>query len=118
MPKRKVGPSPAAPFPPMTPSCDSASPAPVSRTNASAPLRAWFLLVERVEHDQDDLARRTQLMRDLADLLHDPGFPTNLRAEAMALMGRMARRSLDDSPCQRGLVVMRGRFSSRHGRLG
>ncbi|HEU4407655.1 MAG TPA: hypothetical protein VFS43_20490 [Polyangiaceae bacterium] len=118
MPRRKVGHSPVASLAPLASSGDSANSSPASGTSAGPVLRAWYLLVERVELDQDDQARRTQLMAELAQLLHAPAFPASLRAEAMGLMGKLARRSQADSPCQRGLVIMKDRFSSRHGRCG
>jgi hypothetical protein len=118
MPRRKVGHSPAASFAPLAPSGDSANSTPASGTSAGPVLRAWCLLSERAEIDMEDQTRRTQLMAELAQLLHDPAFPAGLRPEAMNLMGKLARRSSEDSPCQRGLVVMQGRFSNRHGRCG
>lgn len=118
MPRRKVGHSPAASFAPMESTSDLANSTPASGTNASPVLRAWCLLTERAEIDQDNQARRTQLMAELAQLLHDPTFPAGLRPEALNLMGKLARRSNAASPCQSGLLVMKGRFSSRHGRHG
>jgi hypothetical protein len=83
-------------------------------------LRAWYVIVERAEIEckADDQDERTRLMGELARILHEPTFPDALRTEAMALMGRLARRTAAESPCQRGLVVMQGRFSNRHGRTG
>lgn len=118
MPRRKVGHSPAASFSPVASSCDPTQSTPPSGTSAGPVLRAWYLLVERVEIDENDQERRTRLMGDIAALVHDPAFPPTLRPEAMVLMGRLARRAHADSPCQRGLVIMRGRFSNRHGRVG
>jgi hypothetical protein len=116
MPKRKVGPSPLASCSPLA--APGHDPTPPSGTSAGPVLRAWYALIERAEREADDQARRTQLLAELAQLLHDPGFPGPLHVEAMALMGRLARRNLAESACQSGLVVMRGRFSTRHGRVG
>ena len=120
MPKRKVGPSPAASCSTPRSSSDSANFTPPSGTTAGPLLRAWNAIVERaeVEIKADDSDERTRLMGELAQLLHDSTFPPPLRTEAMALMGRLARRSTAASPCQRGLNIMQGRFSNRHGRLG
>ena len=120
MPKRKVGPAPAAPYSPPGSSSDSANSTPPSGTSAGPLLRAWYAIVERaeVEIKADDPDERTRLMGELAQLLHDSTFPAPLRVEAMALMGRLARRSNAESPCQRGLQIMQGRFSNRHGRVG
>lgn len=118
MPKRKVGPTPAASFQPMASTSESGTSTPASGTSAGPVLRAWYVLIERADIVADDQDRRTELMAELAQLLHNPAFPAALRPDAMLLMGRLARRSTEDSPCQRGLVVMRGRFSTRHGRTG
>lgn len=116
MPKRKVGPSPAVSCSPSAgPAYD---PTPPSGTSAGPVLRAWYELTERAERDADDQALRTRLLAEIAQLLHDPVFPAALRADAMALLGRLARRAMAESACQSGLVVMRGRFSTRHGRPG
>ncbi|MCU0687365.1 MAG: hypothetical protein MUF34_34820 [Polyangiaceae bacterium] len=118
MPKRKVGPSPLASFSCSPSAAPGHDPTPPSGTSAGPVLRAWYEMTERADREADDQGLRTKLLADLAQLLHDPAFPAALQAEAMALMGRLARRMMAESPCQSGLVVMRGRFSTRHGRVG
>ena len=70
------------------------------------------MLVVRVEsvaaREGDDLpeAERKTLLNELCDLLADPDLPDVQREAALALAGRIARRTVSDPACTRGLCEM------------
>ena len=87
----------------------------------SGTFRRASLLLVRVEsvaaRESDELpeAERKALLHELCDLLAEPDLSAEQRSTALALAGRIARRTVSDPACQRGLCEMMRQATSRRG---
>lgn len=93
----------------------------VEMANESGTFHRMTVLVTRVETiaalETAELSEpeRKALLSELCDLLADPELPTEQQAAALTLAGRIARRTVTDPACQRGLCEMLRQATGRRG---